>query len=160
MRFIKTVVKETTRPSWLSTVPEGFGESKTGTLKANEWRNFSTIYLPIALVLRWGGNDNVSADLRKLLDNTMSLVQAIVLSCYRVTSEERVSRVKRHLQNYLTNLRHLFPESDPSTNQHMSLHLPEFLSQFGPVHSWWTYPFERLIGQLQQLLTNNKFGMV
>ena len=27
----------------------------------------------------------------------------------------------------------------------MALHLPDYLLLYGPVHSWWTFPFERLI---------------
>jgi hypothetical protein len=164
LAFIRRVIRETTKPSWLNTVPEGFGESKTGTLKADEWRSFSTIYLPIALILLWGdGSTHFDAEVQRqfttLLDNTMSLVQAITLACYRVTSDYCIEAISKHLKEYLTTIRVLFPSFDPSTNQHMSLHLTSFLRQFGPVHSWWTYPFERLIGTLQKLPTNNIFGM-
>lgn len=163
MSFIKRVIRETTRPTWLPTVPEAFGEARTGTLKADEWRSYATIYLPIALVLCWDkskfyGTDQLSNILPTLLDNTMSLVQVIVLACYRKTSRCRAQAIENHLKKYLTEIRHLFPDVNPSTNQHISLHLPFFLMQFGPVHSWWTFPFERLIGVLQQLSTNNKTG--
>lgn len=70
----------------------------------------------------------------------------------------RAEAIEIHLKKYLSEIRELFPDARPSTNQHVSLHLPFFLKQFGPVHSWWTFPFERLIGVLQQLPTNNKSG--
>jgi hypothetical protein len=41
-------------PSWFSTVPSEFGDSKMGTLKADEWQAFATVYLPTALVLQLG----------------------------------------------------------------------------------------------------------
>ena len=40
----------------------------------------------------------------------------------------------------------------------MVLHIYDFLRLFGPVHSWWCFPFEWLIGQLQWLPTNHRFG--
>lgn len=159
MAFIRKVIRETTRPSWLNTVPEQFGDSRTGTLKADEWRSFATIYLPIALILLWSQSTNESTNrFTEILDNTMSLVQVITLACYRVTSEYRAKAIGLHLKDYLSGIHRLFPEVDGSTNQHMSLHLPVFIRLFGPVHSWWTYPFERLIGVLQHLPTNHKFG--
>jgi len=43
-------------------------------------------------------------------------------------------------------------------NLHAALHLPELLLKFGPVHAWWAYAFEQLIGHLQQTNTNQKIG--
>ncbi|KAI6037172.1 hypothetical protein BKA83DRAFT_4041305 [Pisolithus microcarpus] len=51
MQHIQNVIKETTIPSWLRSVPKNFGEAKAGTLKADEWRTLATIYLPLALCL-------------------------------------------------------------------------------------------------------------
>jgi len=38
--------------------------------------------------------------------------------------------------------------------------LYEYLRRFGPVHGWWTFPFERLIGMLERIPTNFKIGML
>ncbi|KAK0211557.1 hypothetical protein IW262DRAFT_1280913 [Armillaria fumosa] len=43
-------------------------------------------------------------------------------------------------------------------NVHASFHLYDFLLLFGPVYSWWTFPFERLIGTLQKINTNDHVG--
>ncbi|KAF8234607.1 hypothetical protein L208DRAFT_1260918, partial [Tricholoma matsutake] len=43
-------------------------------------------------------------------------------------------------------------------NVHASLHLYDFLLLFGPVISWWCFPFERLIGTLQKIKTNHYIG--
>jgi hypothetical protein len=54
----------------------------------------------------------------------------------------------------------LFPEKDTDRpNLHASLHLPELLLKYGPVHAWWAYPFECLIGHIQQLNTNYIIGV-
>jgi hypothetical protein len=32
------------------------------------------------------------------------------------------------------------------------------LLRFGPIHGWWMFPFERVIGLLQQFNTNSEMG--
>jgi hypothetical protein len=43
-------------------------------------------------------------------------------------------------------------------NHHLSLHLAECIRNFGPVHGWWAFPFERYNGIIQRYNTNNKMG--
>ncbi|KAF9523955.1 hypothetical protein CPB83DRAFT_774674, partial [Crepidotus variabilis] len=57
MERIQEVIKDTDTPSWIESVPLNFGEAAAGTLKADEWRTMSTIYLPIALISLWGDNN-------------------------------------------------------------------------------------------------------
>jgi hypothetical protein len=42
----------------------------------------------------------------------------------------------------------------------MAFHLHEYLILFGPVHAWWTFPFERIIGKLQRIPTSEKIGEI
>ena len=62
----------------------------------------------------------------------------------------------QHMQAYLAGLKQLFPGYKFYPNHHMALHLHEYLLLFGPVHAWWTFPFERMIGMLQRMQTNSK----
>lgn len=62
------------------------------------------------------------------------------------------------MKAYLDGLRELIPDYQFRPNHHMALHLPEYLTWFGPVHGWWTFPFERLIGLIQRLPNNSKMG--
>lgn len=161
--FINLVSKTTQKASWVSSVPSEFGESRTGTLKADEWRTYATIYLPIALTLRWGRKSihqtcHEKESLSTVLDHTMSLVQALCIACYRTTDSVRTQAMHSHLHKYLRDLPSVHSGATATTNHHMSLHLSKFMDLYGPVHSWWTYPFERLIGQLQHMPTNHKFG--
>jgi hypothetical protein len=41
-------------PSWLQLVPYNFGSAAAGSLKADEWRTMTTVYIPVALVSLWG----------------------------------------------------------------------------------------------------------
>ena len=43
-------------------------------------------------------------------------------------------------------------------NHHLALHLHEYILQYGPIHSWWTFPYEQLIGIIQRIPNNGKQG--
>ncbi|KAJ7783918.1 hypothetical protein DFH07DRAFT_727790 [Mycena maculata] len=44
------------------------------------------------------------------------------------------------------------------TNIHAAFHIYDFLLLFGPIISWWCFPFERLIGVLQRIKTSDQIG--
>ncbi|KAJ3782625.1 hypothetical protein GGU10DRAFT_396766 [Lentinula aff. detonsa] len=86
LAYIQTVIRETVTPSWLSSVPKNFGEKKAGSIKADEWRILSSVYLPIALVILYDGcappqDDSESGHLLTALDHTMALFQATIIAC-------------------------------------------------------------------------------
>ncbi|KAJ3963308.1 hypothetical protein EV361DRAFT_813494, partial [Lentinula raphanica] len=65
------------------------------------------------------------------------------------------------MTTWTKNLRKLFPhvrEGIPRPNVHAAGHIYDFLLLFGPVLSWWCFPFERLIGVLQKINTNDHKG--
>ncbi|KAE9392362.1 hypothetical protein BT96DRAFT_830726 [Gymnopus androsaceus JB14] len=64
---------------------------------------------------------------------------------------------------WVKHLRTLFPhtrEGIARPNIHAIGHIYNFLLLFGPVLSWWCFPFERLIGAVQKLNTNDHIGGV
>ena len=163
MQRIRDVIKYTATPSWINSVPYNFSDAATSPLKADEWRTMSNIYLPLALVSLWGeGTSHPSADigvkLRHVLDHTMALVSAITLACLRTMSQAHTTAYRNYIAIYIRELQNLPPEATCRTNQHMAMHIYDFLQLFGPVHSWWCFPFERLIRQLQRMTNNHKYG--
>ncbi|PPQ89924.1 hypothetical protein CVT25_009725 [Psilocybe cyanescens] len=165
MDRIRAVVKETSTPSWLPSVPYNFGDAAAGTLKADEWRTMATVYLPIALISVWSTGTShplpsASAATKKVLDHTMALVSAVSLACRRTMTQFRMDAYRDHLTFWYSNLCQLHPESSYRVNAHMAFHVYDFLRLFGPVRSWWCFPFERLIGILQRLPHNHKHGQI
>ncbi|KAE9388290.1 hypothetical protein BT96DRAFT_960232 [Gymnopus androsaceus JB14] len=83
LSYIQEVIRETQKPSWLDVVPKNYGEAKAGSIKAGEWRTLSSLYFPVALIIRWGdnngcappNNESESGLLLKALDHTMALFQ-------------------------------------------------------------------------------------
>jgi len=133
-------VNNTATPSWLRSVPRNFGDASTSTFKADEWHVMFTVYLPLALVSIWG--DGMSHE------SLWTMTQAHTLAYHN------------YVATWLGNLMKIHLEACPWPNCHMALHIYDFLLLFGPVRSSWCFPFECLIGQLQQLLSNHKLGMM
>jgi hypothetical protein len=165
MQTIRDVISQTTVPSWVSSVPRNFGDASTGTLKADEWRTLITIHFPIALIFAWGElashpSPYVTARLHDVLEHTMLLVSVIVIACKRNMSEYRCQAYLQCMTRYLSTLISIHPHATHRPYGHMSLHLPHFFTLFGPARAFWTYPFERLIGQIQRLISNHRIGKI
>ncbi|KIO01079.1 hypothetical protein M404DRAFT_116269, partial [Pisolithus tinctorius Marx 270] len=154
---IRDVIRDTSRASWLGSVPTNFGDASAGTIKADEWRSLITVYIPIALISIWGIGD-ARPNAKIALDHTMDLVSSVYLACARTTSIERASAYRSCIACYVGGLKQIHPTFSLRPNHHMAFHIHDYLLLFGPVHSWWTFPFERLIGILQHLPTNHKTG--
>jgi hypothetical protein len=95
---------------------------------------------------------------RKMVASTMALASAIRWGISHRTSRQHQAKYLEHIEIYLQSIRELRPELDLRPIHHNAIHFAEFLRAFGPSHGWWMFPFERMIGFLQQINTNNKSG--
>ncbi|KIK17456.1 hypothetical protein PISMIDRAFT_71177, partial [Pisolithus microcarpus 441] len=154
---IRDVICNCSTPSWFGSVPKNFGDQAAGTIKADEWRSLITVYIPIALISLWGAS-NSGSDLQSVLDHTMDLVSVVYLSCSRTMTIEWARAYCSCITRYVGNLTSIHPNFNLRPNHHAAFHIYDYLILFGPVHSWWTFPFEQLIGILQCLPSNHKAG--
>jgi hypothetical protein len=160
---IREVIANTARPSWVESVPQNFGSAAAGTVKAAEWFYLVTIFLPIALISFWGegtlhNTPQTAEGLRKILDHTMLLVSVVKVLCYNNTSPSRARRFRDYLIQYIEGIKQIHGHTYLRPNHHMALHIYDFLLSFGPVRSWWMFPYERLNGHLQRLPQNHRYG--
>ena len=125
-------------------------------LKADEWRTLCTTTFPISLVQLWSSQDNKAEH----LEMSICLFSAVIIACSRVTSLELADQYMHYMERYRYLRQKLFPSWKAKPNDHMALHIGEFLRLYGPVHSWWTFPIERMIGSLQKVSTNYIPGAV
>lgn len=156
LREIRDDIDNTILPSWLPTPPRLAGSTKHGHLSADQWRSLCGVHFPLTLIRLWGGRPKESKEF-KILENFIHLVCAVNLGTRRSSNPERRASMQRHLVLYLKGLESLYPNARIKPNHHLALHVVEFLKSFGPPHSWWAYPFERLNGLLQRIHTNHKF---
>jgi hypothetical protein len=156
---VRNVIVKVKKPSWVRTVPRNFGDKAAGTPKADEWRMLYTIFLPIALVLLWGRGVPTSRN-RHVLEVTMCLVSLVLAACQNTMTAQSANDYRGYLVRYLDGVKEHFPDAKMVPNMHVAFHIYDFLFLFGPVRSWWTFPFERIIGRLQQLPQNHIYGML
>ena len=112
LAHIQAVIRGTFTPSWVDSVPKNFGETKAGSLKADEWRTLSTIYLPLALITLWGDNDGSapsddvleSSQLLRALDHTMALFQTTIIACRYTMTASRANAFQECLMAWAKGL--------------------------------------------------------
>lgn len=150
-------MKRTILPSGISPVPREVGSPSAGKLTADQWRTFCTVHLIVSLVRLWGSNP-VGSRRSQILDNFLHLVALTNLLHMRTLTPERIKSIEEENMVYLEGLRKLYPSSFLVPKHHMSLHLPEMLRDFGPVHAWRTFAFERLNQVFQNVPTNSLLG--
>lgn len=150
-------MKRTVLPSTISPVPREVGSPRAGKLTADQWRTFCTIHLVVTLTRLWGSAPPESRQTR-MLDNFLHLIAFTNLLHMRTLNSSRLALIERENLAYLTGLLELYPCFSLVPKHHMSLHLPAMLKDFGPVHSWRTFAFERLNQIYQNIATNNLSG--
>lgn len=141
-------------PDGLPGAPRMLGYVSGGKLKADELRMAFHVHFTITLVRIWSKEE--SPRYRKLLENFVDLVTATSLIARHSTNAEARAKIQDHLVKYLTSLQELFPQENLHPNHHLSLHIVELLELFGPPSAWWAFAFERYIGILRNINTNNK----
>ncbi|KAF9534443.1 hypothetical protein CPB83DRAFT_724911, partial [Crepidotus variabilis] len=82
----------------------------------------------------------------------------ITIATLQTTTVEHAEAYLTHITAYLNGIRALFPKYKLHSNHHLAVHIYNFLKLFGPVHSWWTFPFECLIRALQCMPSNFIIG--
>lgn len=166
IHYIQAVIKTTTTPSWVNSVPRNYGDASAGSIKADEWRTLATIYLPIAFVILWGYSEDgrqppEDSRLLHVLDHTMALFQAVNIVCRNTMNKDRARKYLEFMKTWVGGLHETHPHSKNHAarpNIHAALHIYDFVLLYGPVMSWWCFPFERLIGTLQKVKTNDLVG--
>jgi hypothetical protein len=144
-------------PSSESAAPRQAGSGKHGKLNADQWRTFCLVNLVHTLGRLWGSEPEGSRK-RQMLRNFMFLAAATKLVNMRTTTNERAELFEYNMSEYLKGVLKLFPGAKIYPVQHLSLHLGMLLRQWGPVHAWRCFPFERWNYLLQKIPTNMKFG--
>jgi hypothetical protein len=152
VKEIRHDIREITLPSWMKRPPRNFGQPSHGKLTADQWRTLCTVILVVTLIRKW--NPFTHPDLNNFLD----LVICVRWATMRAVSQTHLDIVDFHLKRYLETVVSLYSQIVIHPNNHLTMHLTECIRNFGPVHGWWSFPFERFNGILQRIKNNGKFG--
>ncbi|KIJ09586.1 hypothetical protein PAXINDRAFT_22496, partial [Paxillus involutus ATCC 200175] len=149
INIIQGKLRSITRPTWHRGPPTNLGEAEHGKLKAEQWRSSIEFDLPVILYWLWGcGTASGEPDEGKQVRRKALAHSTLLLAI----------QYMKYMKAYLTCLQDTFPGLSWRLNHHASLHMNEFLLRYGPMHGWWMFPFERIIGTLQKTNTNHKIG--
>lgn len=142
---IEARLKNTIVPSGLGRLPVSIN---TGVfLTAEQWKNW-TIYFSVFCL----------GDL--LPRSHIECWRKFVLACRRLVkfsiSQTDITVADGLLLRFCKRSTELYGESAITPNMHMHCHLSSCLREFGPIHSFWLFPFERYNGILEEQPTNNR----
>jgi len=157
LKAIREDMERLRLPTWVTPPLKRPGEGKGGQFKADEWKIFCTVNLPITLTHLWGSKPETNR-YNQMLKNYMDLVSAVNIATKRSITALDIVLYNGYMKSYLEGLLRLYPHTRLTPYHHLSLHFSAHLLRFGPTHSWRCYAFERYNGQLQNLPDNNKFG--
>jgi hypothetical protein len=164
LKRIHHFLSQTTRPSWHTPPPRNLGEPSHGKLKADQSRSAMEFDIPAAVAEIWGrdvcesGEDERVQRQEKLVEATLLLATAIRWATSYITDQLHASQYMKCMVAYLNILKELYPNLAWRPNHHAALHIGRFLLLFGPMHGWWMFVFERVIGMLQKTNTSHKIG--
>ncbi|KAL0061857.1 hypothetical protein AAF712_011299 [Marasmius tenuissimus] len=76
-------------------------------------------------------------------------------------TSSRANDFRDLIDEWVTGLRIIHPHTREHAlrpNIHTAGHIYDFLICYGPIMNWWCFPFERLVGTLQKINTNDHIG--
>ena len=127
-------------------LPTSIG-SGFGGFTANQWSNWITIFSPILL--------------KELLPAEhmccwLLFVRACVLLKPRFIRKVDVESADLYLLQYCKKVEELYGPKSITPNMHLHVHLKQCILDYGPLHAFWCYPFERFNGILGNFHSNRK----
>jgi hypothetical protein len=89
---------------------------------------------------------------------TTDLMSAIYACSSHTVTSESIAHYNTYMLSYFSSLKEHFTKISWVPNYHAALHIAKLLKEYGPAYGWWTFPFERLIRELQNALINARMG--
>lgn len=165
LKLLQKDIDSIIRPEYRQAPPRDLGNPGHGKLKADQWKTCIEFDIPVSVAKHWsretcspGQDRDVTARRDQVFQSIMHLAIAVRWgTSYRI-SEHHSQLFEENMVAYLRLLLELYPNIQFRPNHHVALHIGPLLTQLGPVHGWWMFPFERVIGILQKVNTNSKMG--
>ena len=121
--------------------------SNHGSYTAEQWKNWTLVYSMYAL-----------KDI--LQTEHLKCWQAIVLACgylsKPVLSQDDIAMADGMLLKFCKNFQALYGNEEVTPNMHLHCHLKDVILDYGPIHSFWCFSFERYNGIIGSIITNKR----
>ena len=131
-------------PNDIGRIPNKVGSGYAG-FTAEQWRNWVILFSLYSL--------------RDILpQRDFSCWQFFVKACYILCncsiSLQELNEADRYIMEFLLSFERLYGKEFCNINLHLHAHLKSCILDFGPVYSFWCFPFERMNGILGSYRTN------
>ena len=146
LQLVEQRVSAITAPIDIGRLPSKIASGFAG-FKADQWKNWTTVFSIVALK---------GLIPESYLACWSKFVNACRLLCLRSVNHSTLAIADDLLRSFCIAFQELFGNYACTINMHKHLHLKECVEDFGPVYSFWCYPFERFNGQLGAYHTNNR----
>ena len=131
-------------PSDIGRIPPkiAIGNSGFSNLTADQWKTFIMIYSTSILWDMLDDND------RKILGH---FVRACNILVARFITEDDLKEAQERLQDMAYLIEYVYGAEFITSNIHLALHIPDCCRDYGPVYSFWLFPFKRLNGYIGKI---------
>jgi len=128
-------------PSDIGRIPPkiAIGNDGFSNLTADQWKTFIMIYSTNVL---W---DMLDYNDRKILGH---FVRACNLLTARFITEDDLKEAQERLKDMVNLIENTYGPEFITSNMHLALHIPDCCRDYGPIYSYWLFPFERLNGYI------------
>ena len=121
-------------------------EGRFAGFKADEWKNWTLIFSVFCL----------ESILPKAHMSVWKLfVKACYLLCQQTLPKDHAKQAHDLLVQFNKEAEKLYGPEVCTMNMHLHCHLLQSIHDFGPIYSFWCFPYERLIGVLGSYSTNH-----
>lgn len=142
---VEQIVSKIKSPHDVGRLPLKISSSFSG-FTADQWRNWVNIYSVVSL------KSIIHPD---HLRCWLLFVRACNMLCTRIITTDAINAAHCYLVEFCRQYTCLYGEENCTPNMHLHLHLKECLLDYGPVQSFWCFPFERFNGVMGKYHTNN-----
>ena len=143
---IQSRVDQLNVPTTICRIPCKIGAGFSG-LTADQWKNWICVYSLYALNGILPKED---------LECWWLFVRACKLFCQCTITKEEVDRAHNLLIEFCMKFEQLYKREHLVFNMHLSCHIKECILDYGPIHAFWCFGFERFNGILGSYPNNNK----
>jgi hypothetical protein len=135
-------------PPGMGRLPVGSILTSFGGLTADQWKHWVTNYSAFALrppVLP-----------AEAYTNWLKFVRACQIMCTTPLTPEGIEEADELLLAFCDEFEKLYGPQSITPNMHLHGHLRECMEDYGPIHAFWLFAFERYNGYLAELPANNR----
>lgn len=133
-------------PASLGKIPRKISSS-FGGFTAEQWMHWTNLFSVYAL-------KGQIPD--RLLHHWRFFVLASRLLCSRSISKDDIKLIDQYLLAFCKGVEECYGTNFVTPNMHLHAHIADCMLDYGPVHSFWLYSFERYNGYLGTLPNNNR----